>query len=182
MIPKIAIYNGGTFVLTMTTPQLEPTDKRIGSRRVYRLTYSFFCTITYPGGHWRIKIPKGFETDFASFPLILQLLLGNRDEYLEESLIHDWLYREGIPPFYANAIMRVVMERLGRAWWKRWLVFYGLMAFGYRAPGWQWLAKLLRRKVNYDNEQQSEGQNRPDQSPIGTDPPVGSDPDSPGTP
>lgn len=142
-------YNGGVFELHITTPQLEPTDRYNGSRRIYRLTERFCIRITYPGGSFNVTIPKGFETDFASFPLILQLILGNRDDYLEESILHDWLYREGIPVFFSNAAMRIVMTQLRRPAWKRWCVFYGLMFLGTRAPGWQIIAHLWqKRKVN----------------------------------
>lgn len=139
-------FNGGVFELHLTTPQLEPLDKWIGSRRVYRLLERFAVRISYPGGHMNVIVPKGFETDLASFPLPLQILMGNRDDYLEESILHDWLYREGIPVFFANSMMRVVMTQLRRKAWKRWCVFYGLMFLGYRAPGWQWLARLWQRK------------------------------------
>ena len=129
-------YNGGTFTLHMTVPDVSPTDKWIGRRRVYRLNRTFRLRIECAGVNWKIDVPEGFETDLASFPVVLQLLLGNRDDYLEESVVHDWLYKEGIPTFFANATMRVIMECLKRPWWKRWLVFYGLMFLGYRAPLW----------------------------------------------
>jgi hypothetical protein len=137
-------YNSGIFTLELTVPQLEPTDKWNGSRRVHRLTRNFHINIQFPGGILSMLIPRGFESDMASFPMLLQLILGNRDDYLEESLIHDWLYREGIPVFFANAMMRVVMTQLRRKAWKRWVVFYGLMFLGYRAPGWQWLRKFKK--------------------------------------
>lgn len=139
-------FNGGVFELYITTPQLEPTDRWNGSRRIYRLTQSFSVCIVYLGGALELVVPRGFETDLASFPMLLQLVLGNRDDYLEESILHDWLYREGIPVFFANAMMRVVMTQLRRKAWKRWCVFYGLMFLGYRAPLWQRLRSTFKRE------------------------------------
>lgn len=110
---------------------LTPTTKYNGSRRIYRLTKSFVFVLTYNGGHERIDIPVGYETDFATLPLPLQLVLGNRDDYLEESIIHDWLCDNRQPRFFTNAKMRQVMFVLNRPRWKRWAIFYGLMIFGY---------------------------------------------------
>lgn len=132
-INEFVYINGGPFELHYTIPSLSPTNKWNGPRRIHRLNKPFRIRLTYEGGYWKHDVPEGFETDLASFPLVLQLLLGNRDDYAEESLLHDSLYREGIPVFFANAMMRIIMERLGRPWWKRFLVFYGLMLFGYRS-------------------------------------------------
>jgi hypothetical protein len=120
---------------------IRPTLKRNGSRRVYALVKSFSFKLTFPGGVESINIPAGYETDFATLPLPLQLVLGNRDDYLEESIIHDWLCDNNQPRFFTNAKMRQVMFVLKRPRWKRWAIFYGLMIFGYGS----WLMSVFTR-------------------------------------
>jgi hypothetical protein len=110
---------------------LEPTNRYNGDRRMYRLRQEFTFDLTYKGGWESITIPEGYETDLATLPRVLTFFLGRRDDYLEESIIHDWLCDHGQPRFFTNAKMRQVMYVIGRPRWKRWCIFYGLMAFGY---------------------------------------------------
>lgn len=112
---------------------LTPTNKYNGRRRVYKLKQEFVFTLRYQGGVEKLRIPKDYETDLATLPVALQLILGNRDDYLEESIIHDWLCDNNQPRFFTNAKMRQVMYVLGRPRWKRWCIFYGLMIFGYKS-------------------------------------------------
>lgn len=127
---------------------LEPTDKYNGRRRIYRLQQAFKFSLSFKGGSESINIPAGYETDLASLPVILQVILGNRDDcgILESSLIHDWLCDNNQPRFFTNAKMRQVQYVLGVPRWKRWAFFYGLMAFGYKSVIYEmckaWLSKL----------------------------------------
>lgn len=133
----------GVWEAEFTDVILRPTEKRNGSRRVYELMSAFVFTLRYPGGTETIKIPPGYETDFATLPLPLQLVLGNRDDYLEESIIHDWLCDNKQPRFFTNAKMRQVMFVLKRPRWKRMAIFYGLMVFGYGS----YLMSIFSRKA-----------------------------------
>lgn len=117
-----------------STLLLEPTKKRNGRRRVWRLREPFEAIIHYPGGEMVITIPAGYETDLASIPLVAQVFLGGRDEYAEEAVVHDWLCDHSMPRFFTNAQMRILMEVLNRPHWKILSVFYALMFFGYGSP------------------------------------------------
>jgi len=131
---SIRRFNGDAFTMEMSTPILRPTEEYWQGRRVYELVERFHLRIDLCGGSFILDVPAGFKTDFASFPRVLQLLLGNRDNYLEESIIHDYLYRQEVPVFFSNSMMRVVSERLRRSMWKRWVIFYGLSLFGWKSP------------------------------------------------
>lgn len=124
---------------------IEPTSKHNGRRRVYRLVKRFACDIYYRGGTDLVRVPEGYETDFATLPLICQLVLGNRDDYAEESVIHDWLCSNDLPRFYSNAKMRIIMTALGRPKWKILAVYYGLMIFGYKSFAMETFKRIVRR-------------------------------------
>lgn len=110
---------------------LKPTNDYNGRRRIYELDQDFTYLLTFPGGSDQVTVPAGYKTDLATLPVVLQVILGNRDDYAEEAIIHDWLCDHKMPRFYTNARMRSLMYVLGRPYWKQRAVFYGLMLFGY---------------------------------------------------
>lgn len=124
----------GSYHARFSTLLLEPTKKYNGRRRVYRLREPFNVDIFHACGDERIEIPKGYETDLASIPLLCQVFLGGRDDYTEEAIVHDFLCDKEMPRFFTNAKMRVLMSLLGRPKWKTLCVYYGLMIFGYGSP------------------------------------------------
>jgi hypothetical protein len=121
----------GKYWGAFSTLLLEPTKKRNGRRRVWRLRQEFEAVIHFSGGKMVIKVPEGYETDLASIPMFAQLIIGGRDDYAEESVIHDWLCDNLQPRFFTNATMRILMKLLNRPRWKIVAVFYALMFFGY---------------------------------------------------
>lgn len=141
MIQKAKTTRNGVWEASFSEIILEPTNRYNGSRRIYKLVEPFTFVLIFPGGQESITVPAGYWTDFATLPLPLQLVLGNRDDYLEESIIHDWLCDKRQPRFFTNAKMRQVMFVLNRPRWKRWAIFYGLMVFGYGS----WIMELFTR-------------------------------------
>lgn len=124
----------GSYHGHFSTLLLEPTKKKNGRRRVWRLRDDFDAEIHFVGGLLEIHIPAGFETDLASIPLGAQLFLGGRDDFAEEAVIHDWLCVHQQPRFFTNAVMRIVMKLMERPHWKILSVYYALMFFGYGSP------------------------------------------------
>ena len=80
-----------------------------------------------------IKIPAGFETDFASIPKIFLPFLEYRDKFNKAAVIHDWLYHsKQFDRKLADRIFFEAMEVLGIAKWKRYLFYYIVRIFGWR--------------------------------------------------
>lgn len=49
-----------------------------------------------------IKVPKGFDTNFASIPKALWSLFPPLGKYTQASILHDYLYAEGRPKGYSR--------------------------------------------------------------------------------
>jgi len=115
----------------ITELKLIPTNKSRWGRRVFKLEEPFIFKIHNCGINIDIEIPADFETDLASIPLICQPFIGAATEFLEEATIHDFLCDNGYPRFFANSMMRIIMEFMERPAWKQKVIFWTLMAFGY---------------------------------------------------
>ena len=81
------------------------------------------------GGH---VIPRGFVTDFASIPRLLQGLIKPTDLGDTGPVVHDWKYRKGIGKRSAvDAEFLRNMKKDGIPWWKRQAAYAGV-----RIGGW----------------------------------------------
>jgi hypothetical protein len=146
-IPKFhGKINGLAF--TVSHLWLEPTDRYHGSRRIYRLVKPFHITMKSEGCYLDTLVPIGFESDFATFPLVVQLILGGNDAVgtCEAAIIHDYACVNRLPSSVANALMLAVLTVFGVPKWRRALIFIGLSVFGYRTPLLK-LAQFIRRLV-----------------------------------
>ena len=123
-------------------PNLRPLDEYNGRRRKYELLTDFVIIISAKGVIQEITVKRGFKTDLASIPIFAQLILGNHDSYLEPALVHDMLCDNNVERWYTNLKMREIMIALKYPLWKRLLVYYGLVFFGYKS-----LAMKLFKKV-----------------------------------
>jgi len=113
------------------------TDKKMGGRRVWRLQEPLVLDLGFKGGHFRITVPAGFETDYSSIPRFAWWLYPH-DECAEAGVIHDWLYRETeVGRFFCDAVMRLVMQLTDKRWGMRVLQFWGVRLGG-------WLARKKR--------------------------------------
>lgn len=146
--------------VTMSELSTSPTGARDGRRRVHRLNKPFYINIkstdrsTLEWMNMEIKVPMHFHTDFATLPLFCQLVLGNRDDWMEAAVAHDWLCVKHINGWVANTWMRSIMLALGAPWWKRVAFFYGLQIFGYgsylqKVGGrlWKWISTFGRKSA-----------------------------------
>ncbi len=74
---------------------VERDARREGFRRVAALTDDYYWC--YPLTHEVIRIPKGFETDFASIPYAASAIIDPMGDNMEAAVIHDYLYAVGEP-------------------------------------------------------------------------------------
>jgi hypothetical protein len=86
-------------------------------------------------GGFKVEVPPGFETDFASVPRvpIAYTLFGDRAH--RESVIHDYLYRiDSVPEVSfetANSVFYEAMECRGKSWFVRWAMYLGVKLGGF---------------------------------------------------
>lgn len=84
-----------------TTPEtslhvaVERDTRREGFRRVAVITDDYYYC--YPLTHEVIRVPRGFETDFASIPYVAAGFIDPMGDNMEAAVIHDYLYAVGEP-------------------------------------------------------------------------------------
>jgi len=74
---------------------VERDARKEGFRRLGVLTDDYYYC--YPLTHEVIRVPKGFETDFASIPYIAAGFIDPMGDNMEAAVIHDYLYAVGEP-------------------------------------------------------------------------------------
>lgn len=106
---------------------------------------------------WRIVVPAGFVTDYASIPRALGWLIPPRGKYNRPAIVHDWLYQHApvdsvrmgaadeqsqanraesdfrCTQSRADAIMREACENVDNRLTQRWAIYLGLRAGGWVA-------------------------------------------------
>lgn len=82
-----------------------------------------------------VRVPTGFETDFASVPRvpIAYMFYGGRCH--REAVIHDYLYRiDSVPAVeftVANDVFLEAMKSRGKSWGVRYPMYWGVCSGGY---------------------------------------------------
>ncbi len=71
----------------------EKGARRDGFRRVAVITEDYYYC--YPLTRQVIRVPRGFETDFASIPIWVSAVFNPIGEDAEAAVVHDWLYAVG---------------------------------------------------------------------------------------
>jgi hypothetical protein len=99
-----------------------------------------------------IKVPKDFETDFASVPRFFWRLLPPTGEYGKAAVLHDWLYAQNgmvsgqcLTRAQCDEIFRDAMDKLGVPKWKVQSMFRAVRMFGRGA--WKACTKPLPAPV-----------------------------------
>lgn len=91
---------------------------------------------------WRIKVPRGFVTDYASIPRPLWVVIPPRGKYNRGAVVHDWLYKNApidprtgkpITQQRADEILREACENCDDRLTQRWTIYLGLRAGGFVA-------------------------------------------------
>ena len=79
-------------------------------------------------------VPKGFTTDFASVPRFFWRLVPPWGRYSPAAVVHDYLYRTGkASRKEADRVFLRLMKQLDVPCWKRWVMYWGVRLFGFRA-------------------------------------------------
>lgn len=130
---------------------LERDARRDGFRRVAVLTDDYwYC---YPRTHEVIRIPRGFETDFASVPYFAAAVFDSVGQDAEAAVIHDYLYAVGEPgqreradAMFLDALATAKVDPLRRK-----LMYEAVRAGGgasYGAPGeWRFVDPETQKPV-----------------------------------
>lgn len=83
---------------------------------------------------WRILVPKGFITDFASIPRIAQSVIGGPADgkYRKIAVVHDGLYRTlGLcTRSQADSVLLEGMKFSGCSWWQRSAIYSAVRVGG----------------------------------------------------
>ncbi len=83
-------------------------------------------------GGWTVKVPTGFDTDFASVPRLpfLFWFLGDRGH--PAAVVHDYLYRTAqVSRAMADRVFQEALRADGMDWASTWLMWAGV-----RVGGW----------------------------------------------
>lgn len=79
-----------------------------------------------------IRIPAGFETDFASVPRFFWRLFPPTGRYGKATVIHDYLYRccPDVPRAICDQVFLEGMTVLGVNWFTRYAMYRAVRMFG----------------------------------------------------
>lgn len=105
--------------------------------RTYRLLAGIEWRGVAAGLRWRVEVPRGFETDFASVPRVLWWLVPPCGPWAPAALVHDYLYRvewASVTRAEADAVFRVGMVEGGCGRATAWAMWLAVRLFG----GWCW--------------------------------------------
>jgi hypothetical protein len=125
-----------------TLPDIDfrTTGRSYLGRRVFRLTHDYWVIRQIAGEESiAIRVPKDFETDFASIPRFAMWLVGPpAGKYAKSAVVHDYLYKKEaqVSRFLADAIFRDLMEAEGVEMWRRVVIYYAVRSFGAFAFGY----------------------------------------------
>lgn len=123
-----------------TSPlRLEDTGVDCEGRVIFRILDSFDYEVGAEGSGIKIRVPAGFETDFASVPRFFWRLLPPWGRYGKAAVLHDFLYRKasGFSKVVGDAIFYEAMELLDVPWWKRYVMFLAVSYFGHSSYHWE---------------------------------------------
>ena len=130
---------------------VERDARREGFRRVAVLTDDFYYCA--PLSHEVIRVPKGFETDFASIPFAASAIVDPMGENMEAAVVHDYLYavgesgqREHADTIFLDALAQHHVDPIRRK-----LMYEAVRAGGganYGAPGeWRFADPETQKRV-----------------------------------
>ena len=118
--------------LTPLVVEVMPSGKR------FKLYYDF--TYRVARAKVNIRVPAGFETDFASIPQPFHWLISKLGRYNKAAVLHDWLYSKSayqypylVPRKLADLIFLDAMKDLGVVKWKRDLMYRAVRLGGWKA-------------------------------------------------
>ena len=114
-----------------------------GKRFKLHFAFSYF----WKSGSELVRVKQGFETDFASIPRILRIIIPKLGRWNKAAVVHDWLYSADgrlwwVDREIADLIFLDAMADLGVAKWKRYVMYWGVRLGG-------WLAWRKRYQIGW---------------------------------
>ena len=82
-----------------------------------------------------VYVPAGFVTDFASVPRLPFAFWLFGDSAHRAGVLHDWLYSQGEPRRWCDAVFLAAMQAEGLLAWRRYPMWLAVRLFGARAWG-----------------------------------------------
>lgn len=83
---------------------------------------------------FRIRVPRGFVTDFASVPRLPLVFLLAGDTAHAPAVVHDWLYSGSkVSRRVADKVFLEAMTGVGVPWFRRNAMYWAVRLFGGRA-------------------------------------------------
>lgn len=130
---------------------VERDARKEGFRRLAVLTDDFYYCA--PATHEVIRVPKGFETDFASIPYAASAIVDPMGDNMEAAVVHDYLYavgeagqREHADTIFLDALAQHRVDPIRRK-----LMYEAVRAGGgqnYGAPGeWRFVNPETQKPV-----------------------------------
>ncbi len=98
--------------------------------------WALMDTLVYDSGRLglRIRVPKGFVTDFSSVPRLPLVFLLAGDTAHAPAVVHDWLYSGSkVSRSVADEVFLEAMAGVGVPWLRRTAMYWAVRLFGGRA-------------------------------------------------
>lgn len=116
---------------TIGVLRYEVLDETSRGRNLVKLLRPFVYRLKTEGFRITALVPKGFVSDLTSIPWFLWPFFPPDGPYQKAAVIHDYLYKQGIPRWICDAVFRHVMEAISTSVITRCILFYGV-----RVGGW----------------------------------------------
>ncbi len=121
----------------MASPDyMTPEVTYVVHERAWTLTECFWCRIDK---RTVLRIPAGFSFDLSSIPRLFWGLLAPNELGIAPPLVHDRLYRDHtvdgrtFKRREVDNLFRLLMDREGVWWWRRWAAWLAVRGFGWLA-------------------------------------------------
>lgn len=81
-----------------------------------------------------LTVPRGFDTDLATIPRVLWVVLPKVGRWDRAAVIHDWLYTTGeYTRAQSDAVLYEAMNLDRVPWSRRWIIYLGVRIGGQTA-------------------------------------------------
>lgn len=83
-------------------------------------------------------VPKGFKTDYASIPRLVQLVISKMGRHRKAAVVHDYLYNrytqyKHMTRKQCDIVFLEAMKASNVPMWKRWSMYQGVRVGGWVA-------------------------------------------------
>lgn len=122
---------------SFTSPlRVEISQTKRQGRCLARVLEPFLYRVGTEGSGDIIRVPAGFETDFASIPRLFWRFEPPLGDAAKAAVVHDYLYStKSRPREEADAVFYEAMGILGVSGWKKSLMYAAVRVFGGRGYG-----------------------------------------------